>query len=83
MHPQRTIAESARTVIATEQGEARDDVFLRLAAVTERTGLSRSTIYRMVTRSEFPAQVKLGRRAVGWRRSEIDCWSWSRSGVDR
>ena len=41
-------------------------------------GLSRSTIYEMIGRGEFPAPVKLGARAVGWRRSDIEAWLASR-----
>ncbi len=56
-------------------GEA---IFLRMPAVRRLTGLSRSTIYGMVARSEFPAQVKLGPRAAAWRRSDIKRWSQAR-----
>jgi prophage regulatory protein len=49
-----------------------DAIFLRLPAVMRLTGLSRSTIYAMIARHEFPAPVKLGARAVAWRRSDIE-----------
>lgn len=52
----------------------------RLPEVVRRTGLSRSTIYEMVSREEFPRQVKLGRRAVGWLANDVD--EWIRSKVD-
>jgi len=32
----------------------------------------------MIGRGEFPAPVKLGARAVGWRRSDIEAWLESR-----
>ena len=51
---------------------------LRLPAVKARTGLSRSTIYLRISRGEFPKQVSLGARAVGWLESEIDAWVESR-----
>ncbi len=47
---------------------------LRLPAVQARTGLSRSTIYLRISRGQFPKQVSLGERAVGWLESEIDSW---------
>jgi prophage regulatory protein len=47
---------------------------IRLPVVLERTGLSRSTVYLMISRNEFPASVSLGERAVGWISSEIDAW---------
>lgn len=48
---------------------------LRLPAVVKRTGLSRSTIYRLMSGKQFPLPVRLSERAVGWRRSDLDQWS--------
>ena len=45
---------------------------LRLKAVKERVGLSTATIYAMVQRGEFPRQVKIGPRAVGWLDSQVE-----------
>jgi prophage regulatory protein len=50
------------------------NTILRLPAVKARTGLSRSTIYLLVSDGTFPSQVSLGARAVGWVESEIDTW---------
>ena len=50
----------------------------RLPEVITICGLSRSTIYEMIGRGGFPAPVKLGARAVGWRRSDIEAWLASR-----
>lgn len=47
---------------------------LRLPAVKTRTGLSRSTIYFLVSQGTFPKPVSLGLRAVGWVESEIQEW---------
>lgn len=47
---------------------------LRLPAVTAKTGLSSSEIYRKVDDETFPAPVQLGPRAVGWIEEEIDDW---------
>ena len=52
--------------------------FLRMPSVVRRTGLARSTIYRLVAEQQFPAPVKLAGRAVGWRRVDLDRWSESR-----
>jgi len=46
----------------------------RLPAVMARTGLSRSTIYDLISRGNFPSQIKLGPRAVGWLASEVVDW---------
>ena len=42
------------------------------------TGLGRSTIYRQIAQRKFPAAVKLGDRAVGWRRTDIEDWMSTR-----
>lgn len=53
-------------------------VFLRLPAVLRLTGLGRSTIYRMVSEKRFPCPVRLARRAIAWRRADLEQWSESR-----
>lgn len=50
---------------------------LRLPAVVSRTGLGRSTIYRLVAQRQFPRPVRLTARAVGWRVTDLDRWSAS------
>ncbi|UGA53712.1 helix-turn-helix transcriptional regulator [Vibrio sp. VB16] len=47
---------------------------LRLKDVTEKTGLSRSTIYYLVSQKQFPSSIPLGARSVGWLESEINEW---------
>ncbi len=47
---------------------------LRLPEVKKRTGLSRSSIYAMINKGQFPKQIPLGDRAVGWLEEEIDGW---------
>jgi prophage regulatory protein len=53
-------------------------ILLRMPSVIQITGLGRSTIYRLVAEQKFPSPVRLGERAVAWRRSEIDAWSETR-----
>jgi prophage regulatory protein len=55
--------------------------FLRLPSVVRRTGLGRSTIYRLIAQRKFPSPVKLAGRAVGWRRTDLDRWSEARPSV--
>ena len=50
----------------------------RLQQVMTQTGLSRSTIYEMIKREEFPRQFKLGARAVGWLAEDVLDWIDSR-----
>lgn len=52
---------------------------LRRPDVEARTGLSRSTIYLMMSRGEFPKPVRLGQRAVGWPEVIISEWLNSRT----
>jgi prophage regulatory protein len=52
--------------------------FLRLRAVLHVTGLSRSTVYRLIADNQFPRPVQLGPRAVAWRRVDVDAWSEAR-----
>lgn len=48
---------------------------LRLNDVKEITGLSRSSIYLMIKRNEFPQNIALNNyRAVGWLDKDIQDW---------
>lgn len=47
---------------------------LRLPAVVQRTGYSRSTLYALIQKGDFPAPISLGARAVAWPSEEIDAW---------
>jgi len=47
---------------------------LRLLAVLDRTGLSRSTTYLRISEGRFPKPVSLGGHAVGWIEAEINAW---------
>jgi prophage regulatory protein len=67
--------DKPKEAIAGRTADAQADVFLRMHSVVRRTGLGRSTIYRLMAEQKFPRQVRLARRAVGWRRSDIDRWS--------
>ena len=55
----------------------------RLPEVLRQTGLSRSTIYEMISRGDFPQQVQLGRRAVGWIAEDVLDWIHTRIEPDR
>jgi prophage regulatory protein len=62
-------------------GSAPTRLFARLPTVLAATGLGRSTIYRLIADGSFPAPVRLGPRAVGWRWSDLDRWTQSRPGT--
>ncbi|HHG8774474.1 TPA: helix-turn-helix transcriptional regulator [Raoultella planticola] len=48
--------------------------FLRLPEVLHLCGLSRSTVYDLIGRNAFPAQISLGGKNVAWMHSEITAW---------
>ena len=45
---------------------------IRLPVVQQRTGLSRSEIYRREGLGQFPKRVSIGARSVGWVSSEVE-----------
>jgi len=47
---------------------------LRLRVVTERVGLSRSTLWRLVKSGSFPRPLELSVGAIGWREADIEQW---------
>jgi prophage regulatory protein len=47
---------------------------LRFGEVRQRTGLSRSTIWRMERSGIFPRRIKVSVNVVAWREDEVDAW---------
>lgn len=47
---------------------------LRIRNVVQITGLPRSTIYRLMSQSMFPRNIKLSTAAVGWDMADIELW---------
>ena len=54
------------------------DRLLRRHEVEERTGLSRASIYRLMSQGEFPRQVRVSARGVRWKESDVTAWMQSR-----
>lgn len=52
--------------------------YLRRPAVEALIGLSRTTIYEMMKRGEFPRPVRITGKAVAWPESAISEWQASR-----
>lgn len=52
--------------------------FIRLREVQEKTGLSRSTIYKFISENRFPKQIKLGQKASAWILEEVESWMENR-----
>jgi prophage regulatory protein len=47
---------------------------LRITEVRKRVPYSRSQIYNLISRGEFPRPISLGERSVAWIEAEIDAW---------
>ena len=55
---------------------------LRFPVVRERTGLSRSTIWRLERRGEFPKHHRIAPNVVAWSEHEVSRWIEERLGSD-
>lgn len=53
---------------------------IRMPAVVGTVGLSRATIYRLISLGDFPPPVKLGAHASGWLESAIQRWINQKAG---
>jgi len=47
---------------------------LRLNATLAKTGLSRSVLYSEISKGNFPKQISLSERSVGFLESEVENW---------
>lgn len=50
------------------------DRIIRLRTVLDRTGLSRSTVYRKIAEGTFPSQLRISVHGASWRESAINRW---------
>ncbi|ELT9990559.1 AlpA family transcriptional regulator [Enterobacter hormaechei] len=57
---------------------AQQERFIRLPEVMHLCGLSRSTIYDLISRDAFPQQISLGGKNVAWVQSEVSAWMAAR-----
>jgi len=64
----------------SDQVQAAGGIFRR-HQVEARTGLSRSAIYDLMARKQFPKPVRLTAKAVGWKVEEVQAWINSRERV--
>jgi prophage regulatory protein len=60
-----------------------NETILKLAAVIAMTGLSRSGIYSLIGAGDFPKQIKLSVRSMGFLKSEVDAWIAARIAASR
>lgn len=50
------------------------DRILRIRTVLQRTGLSRSTLYRKIQDGTFPRQVQISIHGAGWHEFAVNRW---------
>ena len=55
--------------------------FIRFKAVRERTGLSRSTIWRLDRVGAFPKHHQISANAVAWMEQDVVNWIQSKAGI--
>jgi prophage regulatory protein len=63
----------------SQEATSMSSKILKIAAVMEKTGIPRTTLYARISADEFPRPISLGARAVGWLESEVDTWLESRA----
>ncbi|API85847.1 helix-turn-helix transcriptional regulator [Francisella uliginis] len=51
-----------------------DKKIIRVKQVSELTGLSRTSIYRLSSFGQFPKSIKLSAYTTGWLVSEVEAW---------
>ena len=52
----------------------RSTKFLRLPSVIDKVGLSRSQIYKLIQRGDFPEPVKIGPKVSVWIEEKLEVW---------
>jgi prophage regulatory protein len=62
------------STLNTPVGTARADRLLNKWAVERETSLDITTIYRKMKAGTFPQPVRVGKRRVAWRESDIVAW---------
>ena len=55
-----------------------NDRIMRKSEVCRLTGIPIGSIWYMMQKQGFPKAIKLGKRSIGWKKSEVDVWLASR-----
>ena len=80
----QSIVQSSKTVRMEAVGglseNSREDCFLRISDVLAKMNFSRSTLYRMIAKGEFPQQIKLGGLSV-WSSNAVNDWMTTKNNV--
>ena len=56
-------------------------LFIRLPAVLQKVGMSKSFVYDLITQDKFPKPVKVSSRISCWVAAEVDQWVQERIGA--
>jgi len=78
MHTAFSAPSSTPAALLTPVSAPVAERFLKLPEVLHLCGLSRSTLYELIARNQFPAQLSLGGKSVAWLQSEITVWMGER-----
>lgn len=78
MHTAFSSPSSAPAVPPMQFSDTVQERFIRLPEVMHLCGLSRSTIYDLISREAFPKQISLGGKNVAWAHTEITAWMTDR-----
>jgi prophage regulatory protein len=71
-------AQESNQASATTRPAAPPLRLIRFPSVRERTGLSRSTVWRLERKGAFPKHRRISPNAVGWLEHEIEEWIQTR-----
>jgi prophage regulatory protein len=55
-------------------GYMNNNILIKLPAVKELTTFSSATIFRLISKGEFPKQIKLAERSSAWLLEEVNSW---------
>jgi len=69
--------------VSPVQFDAGRDRIIRRREVQRTTGLSRSSLYRLIAAGSFPSSIQLSANAVGWLEAEISAWIAGRVAASR
>ena len=64
--------------MSANQNTTTQQQFIRLADLTKRIGISRSSVWNFSKNGTFPAPIKLSPNCTAWITAEVDQWAADR-----
>lgn len=77
-HDRQLRTKANRSMNSTSNLPVSPGRLLRRREVEQETGLSRTSIYRLMDQGQFPRPLRTGARAVAWPTAAIEAWKASR-----